>query len=211
MRIDSPHDVFVALAPRPSTMSRMAAPTPRLHCPNCSGTVERQPIVCDACGYRSDMASEYLWLYAVGGFVLLLGMATGVAGVMIQGNARGAASGALEGWFPLGPWPRDFHWLAVLVAGILLTLVGMGLTRRFRSAYWAGLVLVVFEIVFTGRKLVAEAPPPQAPALAGTLLAVEVVFLAVLVRVGIALRRTPPRDVDRVRRRLADRGDLKLE
>jgi len=192
-------------------MAGMSDPAVPLRCPNCSGTVERQPIACDACGYRSDMAPEYLWLYAFGGVVLLVGLAIGIAGVAIQDSAPGAASEALEGWFPLGPWPRDAHWLAVLVDGIALTLVGMGLTRRFRSAFWCGLALVAFELVFTGRKWLLGAPPPSAPALAGSLLAVEVVFLVVLLRVGLALHRTPPRDVERVRRRLAERGESSLE
>ena len=182
-----------------------------IECPHCSSPLEvapeakpEDPIACEVCGYRSDQVAEYFWLYLGGGAILLVGLVLGLAGVLSQDNHPDDWNEALLGWFPLGPWPRGLHWLALLVTGIVLSLVGMGFTRHFRSAYWCGLAWTLHELFWTGRKLLFDRPPPSAPATSAALLIAECLLLVLILRLGRALRRTPHRDVNRLQKGVSE-------
>jgi hypothetical protein len=167
---------------------------PKSFCPNCGEPSESEPIHCPLCGYQSHMARDFLWLYAGGGALGLVGIALGITGVVVEGAGPTDWSRALAGWFPLGPWPAAWHWLAMLVAGIVLSLIGLGLTRRSRPAWWWFFALVTWELVWTCREFFTETP-------ISTVISVllwESLLAALVTRFAMALRRTPRRDVERL-------------
>ena len=171
-----------------------------VHCPNCSEPITSEPIRCPRCGYRSEMAPEYFWLYIGGGLLIVGGLAVGALGVALQGCGPGHWSAELRGWFPLGPFPSSHHWLAFLVAGIVLSVAGMGLTRHRPGAWALLLALLSWETVWTALKLFSGAPGEPHPLLAGGLLTLEVAGFLLAARLGQALRRTPARDVGKLQR-----------
>lgn len=173
-------------------------PPASLRCPNCSHPVEREPVVCEVCGFRSENVREYFWLYLGGGAIGLAGLVLGFAGIAAAGAENRSWIAPLRGWLPFGPWPREAHWLSWLVCGIVLSLVGMGFTRHFRSAFWGGVLVASIALLATLRKLIFAAPPPAQPVLASVLLCVELAFLGLLWRLRLALLRTPKRDVRRL-------------
>jgi hypothetical protein len=129
-------------------------------CPNCGAPVEGAPVSCGLCGYRSELASEYFWLYGGGGLVTLLGFVLGAMGVAGEGARPDHWSARGEGWFPFWPWPAGYHWLSFLVAGIAFTLVGIGITRR-RPAAWLGLVLLsAYQAALAALALAGVRGPP---------------------------------------------------
>jgi len=162
----------------------------RPRCPNCGQPVDAIPVRCRVCGYRSDRAAEYFWLYVGGGVIGLVGIATGVAGVILEGTGPSDWSAALAGWFPLGPWPAKWHWLAFVVEGIALTLVGMGITRRRRVAVGVLAALVTWELGWCLAALASSVVPAAAYA----VLTWESLLAAFLVRAALAMRRLPSRD-----------------
>ncbi len=178
-----------------------------LYCPNCNSQVDGEPVHCEVCGYRSDSVREYFWLYLGGGSMILLGWTLGAAGVLMEGAGPEHWSRDLRGWFPLEPWPESHHWLAFLVVGILLTMGGLGITRR-RPWAWLGLVcLVLYEIAWSVLAVAGRVGPEEIAGVATALLAGGVVVLVLLVRIGLALKRTPERDASRMQRLARTRRD----
>ena len=113
-----------------------------MNCPNCNTPIKSEPLVCKVCGYRSELAREFFWLYLGGSLLALTGFAIGACGVIVDEAGPNHYSRQLSSWYPLGLWPPAYHWMAFLVCGILITLGGMGITRRRRSA-WALMTIVV--------------------------------------------------------------------
>ena len=163
---------------------------PNPSCPNCGEPVESEPVHCPVCGYQSHMAREFLWLYAGGGALGLVGIAVGITGVVVEGSGPAGWSRALAGWFPLGPWPAAWHWLAMIVAGIVLSMIGLGLTRRSRPAAWSLFALVTWEFIWVGCELFTETPL----AAVVSVLLWESLLATLAARFVVALRRTPRRD-----------------
>ena len=165
-----------------------------LHCPNCNAPVDSEPVRCRRCGYRSEMAREYLWLYLGGGAITLLGFAHGVAGVLAEGAGPDHWSRGYRGWFPLEPWPAEHHWLGFLVVGIALTLCGLGITRRRREAWLCALFVGMYQMIWTVAHVVGanlEQGRGVADALRIALaLALEGLLLLLSARIALALRRT---------------------
>jgi len=163
-------------------------------CPNCSAPTEREPVACAGCGYRSAMAPEYFWLYLGGSVFVLVGFALGALGVLAEGSSPGHWSEGFRGWFPLGPWPASHHWLAFIVAGIGLTLMGLGITRRRRDALLGLLILLIWSLAGAGLiALGALEPFREARSRALLVLAIEAPLALLVLRIAIAYRRTPPR------------------
>jgi len=173
-----------------------------VHCPNCGAEAPAQapsPEPCPACGYSGRNAREYFWLYGAGAAVILLGFALGGGGVLLQGVPFDQASRRLGGWNPIPLWPGEWHWLAFLVAGILYTLAGMGITRRRRAglAAFAGTAAVG-----AAGAILALTRARREEGVTGTaamILAAHAVLLALAARLWLSFRRTPPRDPSRIR------------
>ena len=162
-----------------------------LLCPNCGSPVDSAPVRCARCGYRSEMAGEYFWLYAGGCIVILAGFLLGALGIAIEGAPPGHWSRTFDGWFPIAPWPSSHRFLAYLVLGVALTGCGLGITRRKPAAWLALLAIALYELAMT---------VPMLPPLRGehggsrwvvVVLGGEILLLLLAARMGIALRRTP--------------------
>ena len=170
-------------------------------CPICNSSVDSAPIACSVCGYRSDLAREYLWLYAGGIVFAGIGFLLGILGVFSEGRSPQHWTSITAGWFPLWPWPAGYHWLAFLVAGIVFTVGGLGLTRHRRFA-WVGLAVFLFYefglVLAAGSGILTA---PEAGHLPWVLAGVAATLFALLLRVGIALYRTPRRDVSDLQER----------
>ena len=172
-----------------------------VHCPNCGAEASARigsasPEPCPACGYSGRNAREYFWLYGGGAAVILLGFGLGAAGVFLQGVPPDHASRRLGGWNPIPLWPEDWYWLAFLVAGILYTLAGMGITRR----RWAGLAAFAgTAAVGAAGAMLALAGARGGEGIAGALLASHAILVALAARLWLSFRRTPPRDPSRIR------------
>jgi hypothetical protein len=179
--------------------SALKSPVP---CPNCGAPAEGPPVSCRLCGYRSEIAPEYLWLYGGGGCITLLGFALGAAGVASEGARPGHWSERCQGWFPLWPWPASYHWLSLLVAGIAFTLIGLGITRRRRVAWLALLCLCGYQAVLAALALAGLRGGPGVRGVAVLVLLAEILLLALAARLGFAFRRTPPRDIVRLQKAL---------
>jgi len=153
------------------------------------------------CGYRSVLAREYLWLYGGGIVFAGLGFLLGILGVFSEGRSPQHWSSITSGWFPFWPWPAGYHWLAFLVAGIVFTVGGLGLTRH-RRFVWLGLaVFLLYEfglVLAAGSGLLAA---PEAGNLPWVLAGVAATLFAILLRAGIALYRTPRRVVADLQKR----------
>src|SRR5690606_24256873 len=165
--------------------------------PNCSAEVRHDVAECPRCGYRPELAREYFWLYAGGLVVIAGGFALGILSLIIGNPGPDHWSRPLEGWFPLAPLGGQ-RWIAFLSAGVLFTLAGLGLTRHRWSAWWLLVLLLVWELGWTARKLITGEPGEPNFALAAALLATELLGLALAARLALALRRTPPRDIRRL-------------
>ena len=165
-----------------------------MNCPNCDSPVQRDPVVCDVCGYRSDLAREFFWLYIGGTLLAFVGFALGACGVLIDESGRDHWSRALAAWYPLGLWPEAHHWMAFLVSGILVTLGGMGLTRRRRSAWFLLTVIVAYQLLWSAATLLGFGGGDVPVTWPAALPAFNVLLAVLLARIGVALRRTPPRD-----------------
>jgi hypothetical protein len=181
-----------------------------LACPNCGQPVDATPVHCPLCGYQSKLWQEYFWLYAGGGAVVLAGIALGAIGVWVEGSSPGHWSETLRGWFPLGPWPGSHHWLAFVVEGIVLTIAGLGLTRRKRSAAVLLLGISAWEAAWTIRRLASGDAELGSSLPAALLLTVECVLLALGLRLVVALWRTPARDATALQRGAARRGEGRI-
>ena len=178
-----------------------------LHCPSCGAPVAGEPPACSACGYRPETAREYFWLYAGGAAVILVGFVLGAAGVALQGASPGGWRLSFQGWFPIGPWRGDLHWLSFLVAGILLTLAGLGMTRRLPAAWIAAAAATAWATAWTVLALAGVVGAAGAPAVAAALLPAEALLLLLLLRIGISFLRTPRRDSARPGRE-AERSEV---
>ena len=179
-------------------------PFSMVHCPNCGAEASAQagsasPEPCPACGYSGRNAREYFWLYGAGAAVIILGFALGGAGVLLQGVPPDHASRRLAGSCPIPLWPEEWHWLAFLVAGIIYTIAGMGITRR----RWAGLAAFAgTALVGVAGAILALAGDRASGGVGGTaamLLAAHAVLLALAARLWLSFKRTPPRDPSRIR------------
>jgi hypothetical protein len=124
---------------------------------------------------------------------MLLGFLLGAAGVAIQGAPPEHWSRALEGWFPLGPLGGSLHWLTFLVAGIGLTLAGMGITRRFPAAWIAAAAWGLWVAVWTVLAVAGVVGSGGARTAAAALLPAEVCLIVICLRIGLSFLRTPPR------------------
>ena len=178
-----------------------------MHCPNCNSPVESGPVRCEVCGYRSEHAREFFWLYLGGVTIVLVGLAMGSLGVAAEGAGPGHWSRSLRGWFPLAPWPESHHWLAFLVAGIVLTVTGLGITRRRPLAWIALALLALYQLVWILLAAAGLAGPGDVTGLAMTLGGGGVLLLALLARIGLALRRTPTRDAHQMQLRARERQE----
>ena len=168
------------------------------HCPNCGHPVEGQPIRCSICGYRSESAGEYFWLYLGGPLLILLGLISVVAGFLSEGAGSEHWSRVCAGWFPLGAWPRDWNWFAFILLGIGLTLVGFGFTRHFKSSFYWAIALFSWQIFCRGKKLLWNSPANEDSLLPASAMVVEILLLLMVIRLGLALKRTPGRDIPRL-------------
>lgn len=176
-----------------------------LHCPNCNSPVDSEPVRCDVCGYHADLAREFFWLYLGGATIVLLGLAIGSLGVALDGAGPDHWSRSLRGWFPLAPWPGSHHWLAFLVVGIVLTVSGLGITRR-RLFAWFGLsALVLYQLLWVLLASVGLAGPGDVSGLSTVLGGGGVLLVALLARLGLAIRRTPERDAHRLQLRAQEK------
>jgi len=169
-------------------------------CPNCSQQVESRPIVCPRCGYKSELAREYFWLYGAGALILLSGFLFGGLSTLVVDRATDHWSRHFTGWFPLGPWRPTYDWLSFLIAGIGLSLAGLGITRH----RWKGLILFVAIVAWawrwTLRKLITDTSDGPAPWIAGALIILESAGLLLAGRLALSLRRTPPRELERLQK-----------
>ena len=169
-----------------------------MNCPNCNTPIKSEPSVCKVCGYRSELAREFFWLYLGGSVLALTGFAIGVCGVIVDEAGPDHCSRQLSSWYPLGLWPPAHHWMAFLVCGILITLGGMGITRRRRSA-WALMTIVVAYQLFGCVAAATGILPHDGLLIWPLALAVfQALLLALLLRLGLALWRVPPRDAGRM-------------
>lgn len=136
------------------------------------------------------MAREYFWIYGGGALLVLVGFAAGAAGVLLEVSGPRSWSRRLEGWFPLEPWPAGYQWLAFLVVGIVLSVAGIGITRRRASAWGSAAALLLYEAAWTILALLGLRGGDGARGAAGMLLVIEGTLFLLLVRIGISLRRT---------------------
>ncbi|MEE3199519.1 MAG: hypothetical protein VX254_05745 [Planctomycetota bacterium] len=148
------------------------------------------------------MAKEYFWLYLGGGLLILLGAIHVVLGTISQDSGQGHWSRFFSGWFPLGPWPADSNWFAMIVLGIALTLLGLGFTRHFKSSFYAGIGLFCWQIFCSAKKLLSGPPENSSAFLVLSVLILEVLLLLLVIRLGLALKRTPEREIYRLQRGL---------
>ena len=168
------------------------------HCPNCGHPVEKQPISCSVCGYRSESSREYFWLYLGGPLLFLLGIASGVVGSLSASAGPEHWSRVCADWFPLGTLPANWNWFAFLLLGIVLTLVGMGFTRHFKSSLYWGIALFSWQIFCGGKKLLWDPSANEDSLLPISALIIEILLLLVVIRLGLALKRTPERNISRL-------------
>lgn len=146
------------------------------------------------------MAKEYFWLYLGGPGLALVGSLHVAAGILSEGAGQDHWSHLLSGWFPLGPWPADSNWFALVILGIGLTLIGLGFTRHFKSSFYAGICLFCWQIFCAGKKLLSGHPENTGAALAATALILEVLLLFLVMRMGWALNKTPEREISRLQK-----------
>ena len=168
------------------------------NCPNCGHPVEKQLIDCSVCGYCSESAGEYFWLYLGGLTLIILGIISVVAGTLAEGAGPEHWSLVSAGWFPLGNWTADWNWFAYILLGITLTLVGMGFTRHFKSSLFWGIALFSWQIFCSGKKLLWDQATNENILLPISALILEVLLLLMVIRLGLALSRTPQRDILRL-------------
>ena len=161
-------------------------------CPNCGEPVESKPFDCPLCGYRSDRATEYFWLYAGGGGVANVGALLRISGVVLEGTGPVEWSRVVAGWFPLGPWPASWHWMALIVSGIVLTLIGMGCTRLFHSALIALGAVVAWESAWVIHHLVTSGLSTAVV----VVLVWEIALTLLGARLRLAFRRIPKRNLE---------------
>lgn len=148
------------------------------------------------------MAKEYFWLYLGGGLLILLGAIHVVLGTLSQDSGQDHWSRFFSGWFPLGPWPADSNWFVMIVLGIALTLLGLGFTRHFKSSFYAGIGLFCWQIFCSAKKLLSGPPENSSASLVLSVLILEVLLLLLVIRLGLALKRTPEREIYRLQRGL---------
>jgi len=152
------------------------------------------------------MVKEYFWLYLGGGLLIVLGALHVVLGTLSQGSRQAHWSRFFSGWYPLGPWPADSNWFAIVVLGVALTLIGLGFTRHFKSSFYAGIVLFCWQIFCTGKKLLSDNHENTSSFIVLFVLILEVLLLLLVMRMRLALKRTPEREIYRLQR-----GPQKLE
>ncbi len=137
-------------------------------------------------------------MYLGGGLLILMGAIHVVLGTLWEGSRQEHWSGFFSGWYPLGPWPADSNWFAIVLHGIALTLIGLGFTRHFTSSFYAGIALFCWQIICAGKKLLQGSPESTADLALVSALILEVLLLLLVIRIGIALRRTPEREIYRL-------------
>lgn len=176
-----------------------------LRCPNCNAPVKQQPIECDVCGYRAAMAREFLIVYLGGAAFAILGFAYVTIAVLIEGAGPEHWSRVFDDWFPLGLWPRSYEWLAFLFVGIVLTMGGIGMTRRRRVAWVATLSLLVYQ---TAWQLIALFGSDTIAFIVGLTLAMNAICMSAVACVGVSLWRLPARDVVRMQELAREKEQL---
>ncbi len=166
---------------------------PKLSCPNCNSPLTAEPAHCDVCGYRTEQAAEFLWLYLGGAVITLLGFGFGVIAVLSEGAGLDHWSRELRGWYPLGPIAGESNWLAFLITGIALTVGGLGITRRKLSAWWLLVILTLYQLIWP---LLQTTQSSATSLLAMVLTVGHLAIGALLLRAGAALRRLPARSAE---------------
>ena len=139
-------------------------------------------------------------MYLGGGVLILLGALHVVLGTLSEGSRQDHWSRLFSGWYPLGPWPADSNWFAIVLLGIALTLVGLGFTRHFKSSFYAGIALFCWQILCAGKKLLSDAPENTSSFIVLSALILEVLLLLLVIRMGLAIKRTPGREIQRLQR-----------
>ena len=176
------------------------------HCPNCGHPLVKQPINCSVCGYRSESSREYFWLYLGGPLLFLLGIVSGIVGFLSGSAGSEHWSRVYADWFPLGALPADWNWFAFILLGIVLSLVGMGFTRRFKPSLYCGIALFSWQIFCGGKKLLWDSSASEDSLLPASALVAEILLLLLVMRLGLALKRTPERNIARLQQ-----GPKKIE
>lgn len=170
-------------------------PTAPIVCPVCNSPVDVAPAIhCTVCEYRSTDAPEYLWTFVVGILCTFLGFALGVASLLTEERPVTHWRGLFAGWFPLAPWPDSYHWLGFLIVGIVLTLGGVGLTRRRRGAWLLLVGIALYEGGLAGGAILGWWGNPTALWVPGGTALGALISVALLGRVGLALHRLPQRN-----------------
>ncbi len=164
-----------------------------VHCPNCSALIIEEPARCERCGFEPALSGEYLWIYAGGSLVILLGFVVGAFGIVLEGVGPAHWSLLFEGWCPFAPWPRGSTWIGFLALGIALTGCGLGITRQKRPAWITLCALSLYRIVLAALAAggLLGSLESSVPALAA--IGIETLVLGLLLRIGLAFLRTPAR------------------
>ncbi|MEM7233664.1 MAG: hypothetical protein AAF517_15925 [Planctomycetota bacterium] len=166
-------------------------------CPNCSEASASEPDECSRCGYRGSLAREYFWLYIGGATFIVFGFAYGLLSLSVHDAPEDHWSAPFRSWYPLGGWILTYHWLAFLSEGIVFTLSGMGITRHRWLGWWSALAAVVFDLAFSAYAY-ASNHAEVSTAVFASVAAFHGLLCLSLIRLGIALRRTPPRNIHRL-------------
>lgn len=163
-------------------------------CPNCSLAAEEEILACPRCGYRPELAREYLWIYLGGCGVVFLGFVVGAVGIACEGVGPRHWSHVFHGWYPLFPWPANYTWLGFLLVGIVLTGCGLGITRQKRPACIGLAGLGAYESTLSGLALVGVLENSAAATAAAMTLVIAIALTLLACRLGLAFRRTPARN-----------------
>lgn len=165
-----------------------------LNCPNCSAVISRVPARCDRCGYRPELAIEYLWIYGGGCAVILLGLVIGALGIATEGVGPNHWSRIFHGWYPFAPWPRDYNWIGFLGLGIAFTGCGLGITRQKRPAFFALATLSLYLTCLSALASLGVLANLHSRAPAFIMLGLDGVLLGFIFRLGLAFLRAPARN-----------------
>tara|TARA_B100001167_G_C16736059_1_gene288537 strand:- start:705 stop:956 length:252 start_codon:yes stop_codon:yes gene_type:complete len=74
----------------------------------------------------------------------------------------------------------------------------MGFTRHFKSSLYWGIILFSWQIFCGGKKLLWDPSANEDSLLPISALIIEILLLLVVIRLGLALKRTPKRNISRL-------------